>query len=127
MSALKWKWIGQLDHQSTFLGASVSRVTWINGSLIHCSKQKAPNKRQKRRRKEKVRTYNEEGSISFKSFLSTSLLYNIKFTLVVIHIMMKKQSTRIFIILSCWNINKIINFPSSLDYSSARRFKSLFL
>ena len=38
------QWLDQLDHQSSFVCVSVSRITWINGSLIHFSKQIAPNK-----------------------------------------------------------------------------------
>ena len=32
------QWLDQLDHQSSFVGVSLSRITWINGSLIHFSK-----------------------------------------------------------------------------------------
>ena len=38
------QWLYQLDHQSSFICVSISRITWINGSLIHFSKQIAPNK-----------------------------------------------------------------------------------
>ena len=34
----------QLDHQSSFVCVSVSRITWISRSMIHFSKQIAPNK-----------------------------------------------------------------------------------
>ena len=43
--------LDQLDHQSSFVCVSVSRITWINGSLIHFSKQIAPNKCQAYRMK----------------------------------------------------------------------------
>ena len=36
----------QLDHQNSFVCASSSRITWINGLLITYFKQIAPNKRQ---------------------------------------------------------------------------------
>ena len=33
------QWFDQLGHQSSFVCLSFSRITWINGSLIHFSKQ----------------------------------------------------------------------------------------
>ena len=45
------QWLDQLDHQSSFVCVSVSRITWINGSVIHSSKQIAPNKWQAYRMK----------------------------------------------------------------------------
>ena len=45
------QWLDQLDHQSSFVCVSVSRITWINGSVIHSSKQIAPNKCQAYRMK----------------------------------------------------------------------------
>ena len=36
------QWLDQLDHQSSFVCVSISRITWINGSLTHFSKQIAP-------------------------------------------------------------------------------------
>ena len=45
------QWLYQLDHQSSFICVSISRITWINGSLIHFSKQIAPNKSQAYRMK----------------------------------------------------------------------------
>ena len=38
------QWLDQLDHQSLFVCVSISRITWISGSVIHFSKQIAPNK-----------------------------------------------------------------------------------
>ena len=38
------QWLDQLDHQSSFVCVSISRITWINGSVIHFSKQIVPNK-----------------------------------------------------------------------------------
>ena len=38
-----------------------------------------------------------------------------------------KTSFRIFIIASCWNINKTRNFPSSLESSPSRIMNSFFL
>ena len=38
------QWFDQLEHQSSFLCVSISRITWINGSVIRFSKQIAPNK-----------------------------------------------------------------------------------
>ena len=32
------QWLDQLDHQSSFVCVSISRITWINGSVIHFSK-----------------------------------------------------------------------------------------
>ena len=29
------QWLDQLDHQSSFVCVSISRITWINGSVIH--------------------------------------------------------------------------------------------
>ena len=45
------QWLDQLDHQSTFVCVSISRITWINGSGIHFSKQIAPYKCQAYRMK----------------------------------------------------------------------------
>ena len=45
------QWHGQLDHQCSFACVSVSRITWINGSVIHFSTQIAPNKCQAHRMK----------------------------------------------------------------------------
>ena len=33
------QWFDQLGHQSSFVCLSISRITWINGSLIHFPKQ----------------------------------------------------------------------------------------
>ena len=33
------RWFDQLGHQSSFVCLSISRITWINGSLIHFPKQ----------------------------------------------------------------------------------------
>ena len=38
------QWLDQLDHQGSFVCVPISRVTWINGSMIHLAKQIAPNK-----------------------------------------------------------------------------------
>ena len=43
------QWLDQLDHQSSFVCVSISRVTWINGSVIHFAKKIAPNKCQTHR------------------------------------------------------------------------------
>ena len=32
------QWLDQLDHQGSFVWISISRITWIKGSLIHFSK-----------------------------------------------------------------------------------------
>ena len=45
------QWLDQLDHQSSFVCVSISRITWINRSVIHFSKQTAPNKCQAYRMK----------------------------------------------------------------------------
>ena len=45
------QWYGQLDHQCSFVCVSISRITWINGSVIYFSKQIAPNKCQAYRMK----------------------------------------------------------------------------
>ena len=45
------QWLDQLDHQSTFVCVSISRITWINGSGIHFSKQITPYKCQAYRMK----------------------------------------------------------------------------
>ena len=49
-----WEWLlqsftqllDQLDQQSSFVCVSISRITWINRSVIHFSKQIAPNEYQ---------------------------------------------------------------------------------
>ena len=43
------QWPGQLEYQSSFIWVSVSWIIWINGSLIHLSKQTAPHKSQANR------------------------------------------------------------------------------
>ena len=50
---LQWVtwWLYQLDHQSSFVCVSTSRIIWLNGSLIHFSKQIVPNKCQAYRMK----------------------------------------------------------------------------
>ena len=38
------QWLDQLDYRCSFVCVSISRVTWINGSVLRFSKQIAPNK-----------------------------------------------------------------------------------
>ena len=45
------QWLDQLDHQGSFVCVSISRITWINASVIHFFKQIAPNKCQAYRMK----------------------------------------------------------------------------
>ena len=45
------QWLDQLDHQSLFVCVSISLISYINGSVIHFSKQIAPNKCQAHRMK----------------------------------------------------------------------------
>ena len=80
------QWLDQLDHQSSFVCVSISRITWINGSLIHFSKQIAPNKCQAYRMK----------VLSFTLFfLSLTLHYSVGFGQILIQILMKKLGIRI--------------------------------
>ena len=45
------QWLDQLDHQSSFVCVSISRIIRMNRSVIHFSKQIAPNKCQAYRMK----------------------------------------------------------------------------
>ena len=36
------QWLDQLNHQGSFVCVSISRITWINGLVIHFSKQNSP-------------------------------------------------------------------------------------
>ena len=45
------QWPDQMHHQGSFVCESISRITWINGSVIHFSKKTAPNKFQAYRNK----------------------------------------------------------------------------
>ena len=97
------QWLDQLDYQSSFVSVSISRITWINGLVIHFSKQIAPNKCQTYRMK----------VLSFTSFF---LIVNlVGFGQILIQILTKKaryQDIRTLIIISCWSISKTFNFPS---------------
>ena len=42
MLQLVTQWLGQLDHQSSFACVSVSRITWINKSLINFFQTNSP-------------------------------------------------------------------------------------
>ena len=54
-----------------------------------------------------ISSIENEGFISYmRFFLSLTLLYNIKFSQILTHILMKKPGIRIFTIVSFWNINK---------------------
>ena len=80
------QWLDQLDDQSSFVCVSISCITWINGSLIHFSKQIAPNKCQAYRMK----------VLSFTLFfLSLTLHYSVGFGQILIQILMKKLGIRI--------------------------------
>ena len=60
----------RLDHQGSFVWVSISRITWINGSWIHVSKQIANRKSQAHRMKDL--------SVTLGFLLSLALLYNIR-------------------------------------------------
>ena len=61
--------------------------------------------------------YNE-GFISYINlFLLLTLHYSAGFSQILIQILMEKLGIRILIIISCWNINNTINFPSWLESS----------
>ena len=55
-----------------------------------------------------------------------TLFYNIKFSQVLMQILMKKLGIKIFIIVSCWNIN-IRVILVILESSSSRRVNSYFI
>ena len=77
------QWFDQLDHQSSFVCVSVSRITWINWSVIRFSKQIAPNKYQ-------AYKTNEGFIIYINFFLSLTLHYRIGFGQILIQTLMKK-------------------------------------
>ena len=58
--------------------------------------------------------------------LLSTLFYNIKFSQVLMQILMKKLGIKIFIIVSCWNIN-IRVILVILESSSSRRVTSYFI
>ena len=58
--------------------------------------------------------YNEGFISHIRFFLSLTIsisICNIKFSQILIQVLLKKLGIRIFILVSCWNINKTINFP----------------
>ena len=80
------QWLDQLDHQSSFVCVSISRIIRMNRSVIHFSKQIAPNKCQAYRMK----------VLSFTLFfLSLTLHYSVGFGQILIQILMKKLSISI--------------------------------
>ena len=80
------QWLDQLDHQSSFVCVSISRIIRMNRSVIHFSKQIAPNKCQAYRMK----------VLSFTLFfLSLTLHYSVGFGQILIQILMKKLGIRI--------------------------------
>ena len=76
------QWLDQLDHQSSFVYVSISRITWINRSLINFSKQIAPDKCQ---------AYRMKVYYLHKFFLSLTLNYSVGFGQILIQIQMKKR------------------------------------
>ena len=59
----------------------------------------------------------ERSFYHFKFFLSFTLYYRVGFGQILIQILMKKLGIRTFVIVSCWSINKTINFLSQLESS----------
>ena len=122
-SSCKWllwsvtQWMDQQDHQNSINWVSISQ---INRSLIHFSKQIAPNKPQGYRMKKVV-------SLILSLSNQWHHFYNVKYSVRFWCSFWWKTSFRIFIIASCWNINKTRNFPSSLESSPSRIMNSFFL